>query len=358
MKKRIEQLRTVMNEKSLDAYVVDGKENIRYFTGVCFPYDGEAWFLVLANKAVLVTDSRYREVSEKSAYNNKAFEVKIHEGRLLFCIKELLSNKKKVGFDSTSMSYDFAKKLVNSLDNCEPIGDLVASISESKEKKELKDTKEALGISEHVLHAHIIPLIKPGVSEKRLATEISYQHSLHGAEGDSFSPIVLTGKNTSLPHGIPSDDLIKEGQHVQFDIGCVVNGVCSDYSRIVSLGEPSKEKRRVFNALLAGQQAAIRSVTAGMLCRDFHSVAKDEIAKYGYIFNGHGVGHGTGIVIHCRPYLSPRAKEAVIPLGAIFTVEPGIYDRKWGGMRIENMVHLGPNGAEVLNTSSDELIIL
>jgi Xaa-Pro aminopeptidase len=181
-----------------------------------------------------------------------------------------------------------------------------------------------------------------------------------GAQGPSFPSIVAAGPNSALPHAIPTDRPIREGEPILFDWGAFLDHYASDTSRTVILGPPDETFTTVYQTVLEAQRKAIDAVTAGASTKAVDALARDHIGASGYGDKfGHGLGHGTGLAVHEGPRLSPL-KDTVLESGMIVTVEPGIYLPEWGGVRIENQVVVGQNGPLVLNelsTSIDSAIL-
>ena len=179
-----------------------------------------------------------------------------------------------------------------------------------------------------------------------------------GSEGVSFDFIVVSGKNSSLPHGVPTDKVVERGDFVTMDFGAVVGGYHSDMTRTIAVGEASDEMRLVYDTVLKAQLESEKVIRAGAVCQDVDKVARDIINAAGYegCF-GHGLGHSVGVEIHENPAFSPRC-ETVLKPGMVMTVEPGIYLENKFGVRIEDMVYVTETGSLNLTTSKKELIIL
>ena len=177
------------------------------------------------------------------------------------------------------------------------------------------------------------------------------------ADGPSFPSIVASGPNASVPHAVPSDRRIREGEVLKIDIGARSNGYCSDMTRTVCLGPPQDSRLAELHALvLEAQQHAERHVRPGMTGREGDALARDVISRagYGQAFT-HGLGHGIGLEVHEPPWLSQSRGEQVLQPGMVFSVEPGVYLPGWGGVRIEDLVVLEPAGARVLCRSPRDL---
>ena len=168
----------------------------------------------------------------------------------------------------------------------------------------------------------------------------------------------MSGKNSSLPHGVPTDKKIENGDFLTMDFGAIVNGYHSDMTRTVAVGNISEEQRRVYDTVLKAQLAAIDAVKPGVVCRDIDKIARDIIYGAGYegCF-GHGLGHSVGVEIHEKPLFNTMC-DTVLKEGTVMTVEPGIYLENKFGVRIEDMVVAVKDGCKVLTNSRKDLIIL
>jgi Xaa-Pro aminopeptidase len=177
-----------------------------------------------------------------------------------------------------------------------------------------------------------------------------------GAEGISFDTIALAGENTSMPHGVPSDKKVKNGEFVLMDFGAVYNGYHSDMTRTVCVGTPDEEMEKIYNIVLTAQEKAIAAAKAGISGKELDGIARRHICDAGYgEYFGHSLGHGVGLEIHERPNLSPMSEKILVP-GNIVTVEPGIYIPDKYGCRIEDMVLITENGIMNFTKSPKELI--
>ena len=179
-----------------------------------------------------------------------------------------------------------------------------------------------------------------------------------GSEGVSFDFIVVSGKNSSLPHGVPTDKKVQKGDFLTMDFGAIAGGYHSDMTRTVAIGEVSKEQKDVYNTVLKAQTEAIKAVRPGVICKDIDKIARDIIYSAGYegCF-GHGLGHSVGVEIHERPNFNTRC-DTILKKGTIMTVEPGIYLENRFGVRIEDMVWVTDDGCIDITESPKELIQL
>ncbi len=206
--------------------------------------------------------------------------------------------------------------------------------------------------------SYICERIAQGRTEREVMLDMEFFMRKEGSEGVSFDFIVVSGKNSSLPHGVPTNKIIEKGDFVTMDFGAVVSGYRSDMTRTVAVGDVNDEQRRIYDTVLRAQLAAIDAVCAGKICRDIDKVARDIIADAGYADNfGHGLGHSVGIEIHEMPAFNTRC-ETILKHGTVMTVEPGIYLEDKFGVRIEDMVYTTNEGCINITKSPKNLIIL
>jgi len=350
----VSQLQKKLSEQNLDAMVLFSPVNIRYFSKF-YITDGAA--VITRSAAYLFTDSRYIEAARNQA---EELEVRLfdREHRLSELIKAALDGCHAVAAEESTLSYaDWAfweKKLEVSF---VPGEELVKCLRMVKDPYETESIVAAQRIAEAAL-SDVLPMIRPGMSERELAAELTYRMLLHGGEGNSFDPIAITGTKTSMPHGVPGDQVIRAGDFVTMDFGCIKNGYCSDMTRTVAVGYATDEMREVYDTVLRAQLAGIEIARAGVSGADVHNAgaAVIEAAGYGACF-GHGFGHGVGLEIHESPSAGP-ANEKVLPPGAVITAEPGIYLPGKFGVRIEDMLYLTSDGCLNLTEAPKELMIL
>ena len=180
----------------------------------------------------------------------------------------------------------------------------------------------------------------------------------NGGEGLSFEPIVVSGPNTSLPHGVPGDRRLREGDFITMDFGAVYQGYCSDITRTVALGYASDEMRRVYDTVLKAQLAGIAATKAGVTGKEIDAAARDVIAEAGYgAYFGHGYGHCIGMECHEMPACSPGGQRSM-EVNMVSSAEPGIYLPGKFGVRIEDLVVIQADGCENLTQSPKNLIII
>lgn len=349
-----EQLRV----RDLDAILIVDEKNQRYAAG--FPFT-DGYVLVAQNAAWLLTDSRYIEAAQKAAPDAVRVQMYDREHSLLSLLQAALAEAgvKRLGAEEGKLSHDRYLALEKALGMpLLPAQALLSGLRASKSQEEIQSMIQAQRISEAALE-ETLAIIRPGMTEKEVAAELVYRMLRHGSEGNSFDPIVVTGKNTSLPHGVPGDTVIQAGDFVTMDFGSLKNGYCSDMTRTVAVGYATEEMRNVYDVVLKAQLAGIAAARAGIPGKDIDAAARKVIADAGYgPYFGHGFGHSLGLDIHEAPNLNPGG-EVLMPAGAVTSAEPGIYLPGRFGVRIEDVMVLREDGAEVITRAPKrELIVL
>ena len=202
----------------------------------------------------------------------------------------------------------------------------------------------------------IVKEIKPGVTEKEIAARLQYLMLAGGAENMSFDPIVASGPNGSMPHAVPTDRKIQDGDFVTMDFGCIYQGYCSDMTRTVAVGRVTEEMEKVYNVVLQAQLAGIAAAKAGATGHDVDAAARKVIEDAGYgPYFGHSFGHSVGVEIHESPNATP-ANNKPLPLGAAVSAEPGIYLPGRFGVRIEDVVVLQEGGCQDITLAKKDLL--
>ncbi len=347
-----------LERRGLDALLITDEKNQRYALG--FPFTDGA-VLVARRGAWLFTDSRYIEAARLAAGGIADVVLFDAQRPLTDSIRAVIAGERlaRIGAEEEKLSHAgflrYEKALGVTLESAQALLDALRS---AKSEEEIAAMREAQGIAEAAL-AETLPLIRPGMSEREIAAELVYRMLRHGSEGNSFDPIVITGKKTSMPHGVPGDELVAEGDFVTMDFGCIKRGYCSDMTRTVAVGHATEEMRSIYSVVLEAQLAGIAAARAGIPGRDIDAAARAVITRAGYgEYFGHGFGHSLGLDIHESPNANTRG-EALMPVGAVVSAEPGIYLPGRFGVRIEDVMVLREDGAEVITRAPKaELIVL
>jgi Xaa-Pro aminopeptidase len=352
---RLEKLRRLFDGLGIDAFLVTFLPHLRYFSG----FSGSSGIgLVTRKSASFVTDGRYAQQIRNEVKGWQTFiapESSFEEIRK----QKLIRPGWRVAVDGNALilsHYKQLKKLFPAV-RFVPKVDVVEQIASIKDASEIDSIKKAVLITDKVF-LEILELIAPDVSELDIAAEISYRQRRHGADGDAFEPIVVSGERGALPHGKPTAKKVRRGEFVTLDFGCVVHGYHSDLTRTIALGRPSPEARKIHDVVLTAQLRAIEAAKSGIKASELDAVARNYIKAEGYDKHfRHSLGHGLGLQIHEAPRISVQSK-AILAAGNVVTIEPGIYVPKLGGVRIEDDIVIADGQCEILNRSPKNLIIV
>jgi Xaa-Pro aminopeptidase len=352
----LQKVMEVMKQRNFDAIMISNRYNMRYVSGYC----GDTGIVVITNQDKLIfTDFRYIYQAQTEAKEYEVIDIG-NDSYAKAIANELIKRQiSKVGFDEEEISYATYRKLCKEFVGMEltAYSDDLAKLRMVKTAQELASIKEAEHIGD-VVFSQIINDIRPGVTELEIAAKIEYLFKTNGAEGSSFSPIVASGINSSMPHAIPSRKPIELGDFVTLDFGCIYEGYCSDMTRTIVVGKASDKQKEIYETVLRAQTAVLEQLKAGMRGMEVDKIARDIIYQAGYegCF-GHGLGHSVGLFIHEAPRASSKTED-IIKENMTLTVEPGIYVRDFGGVRIEDLVVITKEGYENFTHSPKELIEL
>ena len=353
---RKKELQQLLLEAPYDALVLTSEISRRYAAG--FHSTAGAVYLS-ARQAVFFTDFRYVEAARAAVTD---FEVREIGGGKSYtaAINELIEQDgvKKVALEDRTLTYAEYTAWASALHAAAVrLEDGVERLRICKEDDEVEKIVAAQRIAEQAFE-EVLNDIRAGATEKEIAARLTYLMLHYGAENMSFDPIVVSGANSSKPHGVPTEKQIAAGDFVTMDFGCIVDGYCSDMTRTVAVGHVTDEMQTVYDTVLNAQLAGIARCKAGVTGRDVDAAARQVIADAGYgeAF-GHGFGHGVGLEIHEAPTTGPSGA-APLPAGSIVTAEPGIYLPGRFGVRIEDMLYVIEDGCIDLTEAPKGLLVL
>ena len=353
-----EQIRSALAAADLDGMLLTGEANRFYASGFhSTGSDGAA--LVTAKGTYYFTDSRYTEAAARAVPGAELREVGRGRGYAALT-NEVIDgeNLRRLGFEEETMTVAEHAAYSRAL-HCElvPASGLLSGLRSVKDGEEREQMIAAQRIAERALE-EILSELRPGVTEREIAARIHYLILHYGAENKSFDPIVLTGANGSLPHGVPTDTKIKNGDFVTMDFGCIYNGYCSDMTRTVAVGFATEEMQLVYNTVLSAQKAGIAAARAGVTGREIDGAARRVIAAAGFGDHfGHSFGHGVGVEVHEAPNAGPGSEQR-FPSNTVISAEPGIYLPGKMGVRIEDILILREGGCRDVTKAAKELTIL
>ena len=357
-KARRAKLRHRVSEEGLDAFVlinVEGSDrpNLRYLTG----FTGTFGILIIGEDEIFATDSRYTERASREVPDLPVEKVK---GKWLAWLAERLkaSGARRVAIGAQTTSVYVFKELERRGVELVPMEGWVESLRRVKDPEEVERIAAAAQLTDQGLR-WILGKLRPGMTEREVALELEMWYRKHGADDVAFDLIVAFGEDSSMPHHVPGDRELREGDLILLDIGAKVDGYCADLTRVVALGRPAPEARAIYELVLKANRAGLEAVRAGITGVEADRAARKVIQDAGYGDHfGHGLGHGVGLEVHEEPRLSPISEDT-LEAGMVVTVEPGVYLPGKLGVRIEDLVVVRPDGCEILSSfPKEELLVL
>jgi len=346
MESRFSKALQKMDERDITALLVSNPVNVKYLTG----FTGTFGFVLLTHRhRVFFTDSRYFERAQKETSG-----VKIELIKQSWPLDLKKYKIKTLGFEADSVYYSIYKDWRKKLGRMKlvPTRHIIEEVRQVKDDKEIKIIKEAVDITDSLVEDI---KLKIGMTEFDLFGQIEDIMLEKYKLKPSFSVITAFGENTSMPHALPGKKKLRRGDIVLLDMGVINEGYSSDLTRTFLTGKITRKFSQVYSVVLEAQHLAIASIRPGVRFCDVDTAARKYIAKKGYQNNfGHALGHGIGLTIHELPRISGTS-QGVLEKGMIFSVEPGIYIPRWGGIRIEDLVLVTDDGCEVLSKSPKKL---
>lgn len=350
---RLKTLRKEVVAKGLDALLISSQFNRFYLTG--WQGDVESGYLLITLKqAFLITDSRYFEEAGERAPH---FEIREY-GKDENFWKALLAELKlrTVGYESKDLSvfklnkFERQMALVNFL----PTEDLIELCRSQKDLAEIELIKKGARICD-LTFEFILKNIKIGQTEGEIAWEMEKFMRQKGAQKNAWeSFIVASGANSSKVHHAAGERKIKKGDQILLDWGCYYHGYATDISRVIFLGAPTPKHEKVYNLVFNAQKKAIEQVKVGNFNKKVDLAARSYLSSQSQFVFGHAVGHGVGLEVHELPQVNSKTKER-FKVGNVVTVEPGIYEPGWGGVRIEDMVLVTNEEPKILTQAPKQI---
>jgi Xaa-Pro aminopeptidase len=350
MNGRVGRLRAEMERLEVESFLVSNPVNVRYLTGF---ESSNAFVLVRGQDVLLLTDGRYADAARAV----EGVEVQVIERDFLPGLARELGRLAEgpVAFESDHVTVARHAELIATGVDLVPAAAIPMALRAVKEPAELDAIRRAAEVVDSVLErfAAESPV---GRTEADLAWWIVRAIHEEGADDISFPPIVGAGPNAALPHHHPGSRKVGEGETVVVDLGAKVDGYCSDCTRTFATGDLSDELREAYAVCQKAQGAALAEVRAGADSQGLDTIARTEIEESGHEVL-HGLGHGVGLEVHELPVLR-QTTEGELVSGNVVTVEPGVYLAGRGGVRIEDLVVVTEEGADVLSAFTKELLTL
>ena len=351
---RLTKLRDMIKERGVDALLVGQADNRRYLSGFT---GSTGWLLVTARRAVLATDFRYYEQVGRQAPDWELARIKT---RFTDLLPDLLADLdvRRLGFESEHLTVAQLETFREAATGVEwqPLKQMVETLRLIKDRAEIEALRRSAALNDAAF-VHLLSVIEPGMTERAVAWEIESYLRTHGASKVSFDLIVAAGPNGALPHARPGDHEIQVGEPVVIDMGCILDGYCSDMTRTICLGQAEDKYLEIWDLVLRAQQTALAGIHAGMEGIEADALARRVIEEAGYGDQfGHSLGHGVGLSVHEGPRASRLSKDA-LQAGMSLTVEPGVYLPGEFGVRIEDLVIIGEEGVENLTHSPKSPVV-
>ncbi len=344
-----------MENNGIQGVLITSRENMQWYSG----FSGDtAQILVTLEKEYFITDSRYIEMAEREL-GGRFIYIKARTDGAVKGLDKLLGKTgyRRLGIEMQKVT--LAQKNMfdeNWFVRYVPVDEELARLRAIKTQEEIARMRAGAKIVEKTF-SHLLGYIKEGVSEYDILAEMQYCMNKNASK-PSFEPIIAGGPNSSLPHATTTGRKLVRGDLLTMDFGVVFRGLCTDFTRTVAIGGVEDELELIYNVVKTANLKALEAIRPGVGAADVDAVARDVILKAGYgKYFEHGTGHGVGVEIHEKPFLSPRSTD-VLEENMVLTVEPGIYLPGRGGVRIEDMVVVDKDGYENFYTTTKDFIMI
>ena len=352
MNDRLQAIRNKMLGRNLQGFIIENPVNIKYLTKI----EAEGILILTRKENIFITDGRYMEYvssivtpfDEIVVDDQKNISKEEYENFFLFC--------ENVGFEEKYLTYSKYKEYIRKfkINNFVESGELISNLRMIKDEEEIANIKKACQVTDECF-TMLKEYIKPGLSEKEIAKKIKefYQEN---SEGESFETIVASGENSSKPHAVPTDRKIREKDIITIDMGCKINGYCSDMTRTIFIGNPTDNQRKIYNLVLENQKKVLNEIRDGTNIKQLTKSVESDFNLNNQTLI-HGLGHGVGLEIHEDPSVNLK-NDSLLKENMVITDEPGIYIAGNFGVRIEDTVLVTRKGVISLTESDKECIIL
>ncbi len=352
---RRDALRRTIDEDEVDAILVTRLPNVRYLSGFT---GSNAQILLTQTESVFFTDGRY---TEQSRHEVPDVECTTYLGAFDEPLAAMCGRLgiRRLGFESHDVTVADRDQMQGKLTDVTFIG-LGKTVERQrwvKDDEELDLLREAQACTDRAFD-DILDTLAVGMTERQVSLELEHAMRRAGADGLSFESIVAFGEHAAEPHHQPTHRVLDESDVIKIDFGALFAGYHADMTRTIAFGQPAPELAKIHDIVREAQQAGIDAVRADVTGGQVDAAARQVVEDAGYGANfTHGLGHGVGLEIHEGPNFA-REGEDVLPVGAVMTVEPGIYVPGLGGVRIEDMVEVQQGGCRLLGSSIRELVEL
>ena len=352
MNSKLQWLRNKMNSLNMQGIIISNPINIRYLTNI----EAEGILLLTRKENIYITDGRYIEhvhsiltlFDEIIVYDINDVSKDDYENFFMFC--------ENVGFEEHYVTYAMYKEYMHKykINNLVETEYIIEKQRMIKDEEEMHNITKACNITDDCFK-YILKYIKPGMTEKQIAKEIEDYYNKY-ADGISFETIVASGENTSKPHAVPTNRKIQNEDIITIDMGCKVNGYCSDMTRTFFVGKILEEVKPIYDLVLKNQIQTLKDYKDGMSTRLVSKMVENDFRLHNYDLI-HSLGHGVGLEIHEPPYISYK-NDTLLKENMVVTDEPGIYVPGKFGVRIEDTVQITKFGCINLTNSEKNYIVI
>lgn len=353
----LEKLTSYLKEENIEGFFVSRSENVRYISR----YTGEdSYLFITKTENYFITDARYTEQAEQECTGFVVVNWREVGTSIVDTIQSIVGKLKISSylFESDFVSFNTYNNLKTKINaDAVPSTNIIEEFRSIKTPEEIKNLRASCEIADRAFQK-IIKDVRVGITEKELASKLSHYMVMEGSDTKPYGNILISGKKTSLLHGIPSNKTIEYGDFVLMDYGCGFNGYLSDMTRTVVVGKASPEQKHIYAIVKEMIEDASSVMLVGAKATDVYeesikAIKNSEYFKYHYS----GIGHGIGLFVHEIPFMGPKST-AVLKENNVITIEPGIYIPNWGGVRIEDQILITKDSRERLTNSTRELIEL
>lgn len=355
MNSKIKFLKEQLKRLNLEGMIVSNPINISYLMGIDSSTEGT--LLITRKEVIYITDSRYIEavknvltIDDEIIVNDiRSISKEEYENFFMFC--------ENVGFEEDYVKYSEYKNIMHTykINNLVETEKIIEKQRIIKNEEEIETTKKACQLTDECF-MYLINFIEKGMTEKEIALEIQKYFITNGADGISFNPIVASGKNSSIPHAVPTDKKIESGDIITLDFGCIYKGYCSDMTRTIFVDYVKEEYKKVYDLVLKNQKLTLKEYAEGKSSKVITQMVENDF-KINDFELVHALGHGTGLEIHELPFVSAKS-ENILKENMIITDEPGIYITGHFGVRIEDTVLVGKREGEPLTKSDKGYVVI
>lgn len=345
-----------MKKQGLDGFFVSKLMNVRYVSGYT---SDDAYLLITEKGGYFLTDPRYTEQAGKECPDYRIVNWRADGGSVAGAVNRISKELglKRVAFEGDSVNYNMYAELAKSEAETVAVNGVIETMRAVKTPEEIRNLRAACDIADRAFQ-RIVKDIRVGITEKELASRLSHYMVMEGSDTKPYGNILISGKRTSLLHGIPSNKVIEYGDFVLMDYGCGFNGYLSDMTRTVVVGKATPKQREVYALEQQMLEEATRAMKPGARASDVYKASIQAIQDTEYFqYHYSGVGHGIGLFVHEIPFMNGSSDE-ILQENNVITIEPGIYIPDWGGVRIEDQILITRDGNESLTHSPRDLIEL